>query len=282
MNNPLKYTDPSGWTAFATWDDFYNEVNYLWNNGGGNWNSTSGRSSVGNEAGIMQAIGNSLDGSGGWGNTNYPNGATVVEHSYLNGKKTYTSHSTGWVCPTHDAVWYSYEGNTTVPDKDKSIGPDWKFYTSIVGVYAEKAYYSEKYGTWMGRNFKLYNATWGGNGFTGGKNSFGKTTSNKIKWTGRAFGAWNAYSINEQRRDGEIDNSQWFLEQSSNAFSTLGGIYGGAWSIGWELGRIITNIEGYQEFKFNFWYDQFEKDFGRPSHLNEEQWLNFYLNYNKQ
>ncbi len=32
----------------------------------------------------------------------------------------------------------------------------------------EDLYYSNCYGTWMGRNFKLYSHIWGGNGYTGG------------------------------------------------------------------------------------------------------------------
>ena len=43
------------------------------------------------------------------------------------------------------------------------------------------------------------------------------------------------------------------LDQTSNALSTFGGIYGASWGIGWELGRGITNLNSYQEWKQNTW-----------------------------
>ncbi len=131
----------------------------------------------------------------------------------------------------------------------------------------------------MGKNFKFYQQTWGGNRFTGGKNKYAKNTSNAIKWGGRVLGAWNAYSINEQRRNGQINNIQWGMEQASNAYSTLGGLYGAAWGIGWELGRAVTNTSWYQEAKFNFWYNYWERQVGAPSQANETFWYYFYQNY---
>lgn len=290
FNNPLKYTDPSGYTAFTSWEEFYAVVdNLLGSQNGGSWSSSGGGPQYYSNQGEAKQGGATFNNCfGSWGNTKFPDGATVKVHSptKINTGMTWYVNGDGLMYKDKkDAYSYEYVANhhpQLYVDKNNSNGPDWKFYASILGAYAEKAYYSEKYGTWMGKNFRLYNATWGGNGFTGGKNSFGKTTSNTIKWAGRALGAWNAYSINEQRRDGKINDSQWFLEQSSNAFSVFGGIYGAAWSLGWEFGRIITNTQEYQEFKFNYWYNQFEKDFGPPSTLNEDQWLDFYLNYKKQ
>ncbi|MFZ7131343.1 MAG: hypothetical protein ACOWWR_03190 [Eubacteriales bacterium] len=72
----------------------------------------------------------------------------------------------------------------------------------------------------------------------------------------------------------------WMLaEQGTNAFSTLGGIYGAAWGVGWELGRGVTNMGWYQEAKFNFWYNRWENQVGAPSQSNEALWYYFYQNY---
>ena len=57
--------------------------------------------------------------------------------------------------------------------------PGWEFYAGAGTAIGKELYYSKTYGTWMGRNFKLYKQTWGGNRFTGGKNKFGKETAKK-------------------------------------------------------------------------------------------------------
>ena len=158
-------------------------------------------------------------------------------------------------------------------------GPGWEAFVGAAGTAVSEMYYSEKYGTWMGKNFKMYKQTWGGNGFTGGKNKFGKTTSNAIKWGGRALGAWNAYSIQSDYAAGEMGTGWMLAEQGTNAFSTLGGIYGAAWGVGWELGRGVTNMGWYQEAKFNFWYNRWENQVGAPSQSNEALWYYFYQNY---
>lgn len=147
------------------------------------------------------------------------------------------------------------------------------------GAVAGEMFYSKTYGTWMGKNFKMYQQTFHGNGSVGGMNKFGRTTSNAIKWGGRILGAWNAFSINEQRRNGQIDNAQWSTEQGSNAISTLGGIYGAAWGVGWEAGRSITKTEWYQKAKFNMYYNYWEGQIGSPSQSNEYLWIYFYQNY---
>ena len=152
----------------------------------------------------------------------------------------------------------------------------WEIYAGTGTAIGKELYYSKTYGTWMGRNFKVYKQTWGGNKLTGGKNKFGKATSKKIGQAG------NALSIEIERQNGEINNTQWVLEQASNAFSILGGIYGAGWAVGWELGRFLTNnIECYQEFKFYYQYDRWEKIYGKPSESNDFFWNYFYENYGK-
>lgn len=78
LNNPLMYTDPSGWFALNNWSEFWSVVGDLWNSSfGGNWSSESGVSYYSSTGAAMEGAANSITGSGGWGNTNYPGGAHV-------------------------------------------------------------------------------------------------------------------------------------------------------------------------------------------------------------
>jgi len=112
-------------------------------------------------------------------------------------------------------------------------GPGWEAYVGAAASTASEMYYSKTFGTWMGKDFKMYKQTWGGNGVTGGKNKFGKTTSNAIKWGGRALGAWNTFSIQRDYAAGEMGTGWMMAEQCTNAVSIFGVIYGAAWGVGW-------------------------------------------------
>ena len=140
-------------------------------------------------------------------------------------------------------------------------------------------YYSKTYNTWMGKNYKVYRQTWGGNQYTGGKNKYGKRMSNYFRYLGYGIGAYSAANINQERMNGDIGWTKWSIEQTSNLFSTLGGTIGAAWGIGWEAGRAVTLSQWYQERKYNFFYDQWERRYGRPSSSNEWIWNYFYQNY---
>ncbi|MGC9342684.1 MAG: hypothetical protein ACP5E3_08295, partial [Bacteroidales bacterium] len=93
------------------------------------------------------------------------------------------------------------------------------------------------------------------------------------------LGVWNAYEIDQQNRAGQITDGQMYMEQGSNLITTVGGLYGAAWGVGWELGRAVTNMEWYQEAKFNFCYNRWESQVGPPSQSNEALWYYFYQNY---
>ncbi|WP_313382086.1 hypothetical protein [Proteiniphilum saccharofermentans] len=140
-------------------------------------------------------------------------------------------------------------------------------------------YYSKTYGTWMGKNYKIYSQTWGGNGYTGGKYKYGKKMHNTWKWIGRGMGALNSYKIRDDYNHDRLTTDRFFIEQASNIVSTFGGPVGGAWGIGWELGRSVVDSEMYQEWKFNLFYDMWERKYGKPSSSNEWIWNYFYKNY---
>lgn len=133
----------------------------------------------------------------------------------------------------------------------------------------------------MGKNFKIYKQKWGGNGYTGGKFKFAKKVSNTFKGAGLALGVNNAFKIINDYSEGNISLTTMCIEEMSNAISTFGGLEGAAWGIGWELGRCVTNMEWYQEMKFNMIYNQVESQIGPPSPTNEHLWNDFFENYNK-
>ena len=165
----------------------------------------------------------------------------------------------------------------------RTMSKEWSFPAmAAAGTTAgivQQLYYSERYGTWMGKNFKLYRQSWGGNGAVGGKVKFGRRVANRVKYIGWVIGMKNADNIRKQYNESQIGTYQFLAEEATNAYSTFGGAYGIAWGIGWELGREITHIDAYQEFKFNTWYNYTEKRIGKPSIHNEHLWKEFFENY---
>ena len=107
-------------------------------------------------------------------------------------------------------------------------------------------YFDKKGNTWMGKDFSIRSQNWGGNGATGGKFKFAQKVSRGFTGLGYGLGLYNAYQVNEQHNAGEISDFQMTIEQASNVISTLGGIQGGAWGIGWALGRKVVNSNWYQ------------------------------------
>ena len=105
----------------------------------------------------------------------------------------------------------------------------------VLGVMRE-TFYSEKFGTWLGKDFKLRSLSWGGNGITGGKFKFARRTGRYFKWAGTAAGLYGIYEIERQFSNNDINQTQRFVEQISNGIGFIP-TYGTAWSIGWELGK---------------------------------------------
>jgi len=66
------------------------------------------------------------------------------------------------------------------------------------------------------------------------------------KYFGTGFAVWEGVNLRNQYKNGEIDSYTYKLELGSTA---IGGIpvIGTFWTIGWEGGRIITNLPGYDE-----------------------------------
>ena len=140
-------------------------------------------------------------------------------------------------------------------------------------------FYSRTYKTWMGKNWKMYKQTWNGNQHTGGKLSYGKKNSDILRKVGNSVIIYNGYELINERIDDNISTFELCTEVAILIYSARGGIYGIAVGVGWELGRLITFTEAYQEFKFNLHYNMYENKFGAPSESNEYLWNEFYKNY---
>lgn len=171
----------------------------------------------------------------------------------------------------------SYYYNYYPHSQGSSLDPMVVLSTTLSGT--SEVYYSKHFGTWMGKDFKVRSQSWGGNQYTGGKNQFAKQMSKRITWGGNIVGIYGSINIYSDYRSGRISKSQLFLEESSNAYSTVGGIYGAAWGIGWEMGRQTTYQAWYQQLKYRFWYNRMENLIGPPSETNKIYWDEFYKNY---
>ena len=83
------------------------------------------------------------------------------------------------------------------------------------------------------------------------------------------------------RRDykqGKMNDYEYYSDQTINIVSLFGD-FGAVFGIGWSLGHIIANTDLYQKMKFNFYYNYWENNYGKPSDYNKELWEYFYKNY---
>jgi len=159
-----------------------------------------------------------------------------------------------WTNPDYTPPGDEQVKNKHIPNGRNVVNNDndWIFdnltsYTGIIVGGAAEYVHSSTLETWMGKDGKTRSQDWGGNGKVGGKNKFAKKVGTGVKVGGYALGLYNFKSINDQYSNGQITGRQRDMEQVSNGISTAGGLYGVAWGLGWELGRLITNLPGYHE-----------------------------------
>ncbi len=290
-NNPLKYTDPSGYMVsggmgyydrkISAQTRWISEGREWWNKtldfgyhrgdyalGGGGFGGTNAFFYGGSN--LMLGIGSVEDGFLGDGFVSNP----VIDY-YSTGGENIIKHNGQW------GVWktFAWREGSTIPIIDSN--GFWKGINLFTFCYAHVFYkynhsskscsntsaesifglglslsseiiYSNHTGRWLATNGKFYSTNYYGNQYTS-LQKYARRYSNSLKWIGRFVGLLNARHIWEQRENGQIDDYQFWIEQGSNAFVTFGGINGAAWGIGWEIGRWITNTNGYQQFKYNLW-----------------------------
>jgi len=294
-NNPMNFTDPDGenpiaWILgggillFKWWNDGkqanHGEPNpFKWDYKNANY--VVGYSSQGNtftagmgwnnNYGVMVGYGSDYGFGGGYSSNGNPN-------LYYPGYDNRINNSFRQAEQSIDAT---IDNARRARVEERIYEAKMEFYAGLAATGASQLYYSKQFGTWMGKDFKfrtIYGRAGNGNQYVGGKNKFGKATSDIFKWINRGVGAYSAYDIYEEYW--KLDKTQFCLEEGSNFISTAApGLYGAAWSVGWESGRWVTQQTWYQRAKFNFYYNYWESCVGPPSSVNEASWEYFYNNY---
>jgi hypothetical protein len=159
-------------------------------------------------------------------------------------------------------------------------GSHWTFYVGLGASSASEVYFSRYFGTWMGKNYKIYDQRWGGNGSVGGKHKFARRISTIFSSVGYAADFWGMYITWRDYEDGRMDLKHVLIEGASSAISAFGKIYGTAWGVGWESGRYITQQAWCQKAKFQLFYKWWQSQYGAPSYdENRYMWDYFFENY---
>jgi RHS repeat-associated protein len=295
LNNPLRYSDPSGeFIQFAIYAAFayLAGANYNKDKETGEWAWNPLTWGASDKPGFQVGVNSSTDGKNWGAYAGPPGGINVAYNNQMGWGLGYSNPNTGDNNFYYPGYNYDIAGQNAMSDLKASKRDlnssmnqrnsfDWDFYAGIGLMSAEEVYYSDIYGTWLGKDFSFHKLSVKGNGFIGGKNKFGYKWSNRFTWAGRTLSGYNAYNTVDQWRNNEIDTPTTLAELSSNAFSTYGGYYGVAWGVGWETGRYITDREWYQKAIFNLWWDVWEWRIGPPSQQNEMTWNYLINNYPK-
>ena len=129
----------------------------------------------------------------------------------------------------------------------KRASADYSIPTAALGgfafSYGEHKMFNEN--TWSSvKTWKTYSQRFNGNQFTGGKLKLAGKWSKGFRYGGYALGVLNFGTI---YYDKSMSGTQKWIEEGSNAFSTFGGVWGVAHSIGWEGGRFISTRDWYRE-----------------------------------
>jgi RHS repeat-associated protein len=283
LNNPLIFTDPSGNTWLSQFGDWisksYNSTITWMNNNPMQFGFVYGDN--GTIPFISFPVKGNTNLSVGYNITTGQPGIGNNSSGFTNFYNPFHAYITPEQIGTAAFQKARIEGFEQMKVAANGGGPGWEAYAGGAASIGSEMFYSKTYGTWMGKNFKMYQQSFHGSGSVGGMNKFGKTTSNAIKWGGRLVGAYSGYKTIEQRVNGEIGTGWMSAELGTTAISTFGGLYGASWGVGWELGRAVTTLDAYQEFKFNLWYNRWENQVGPPSQSTEGAWYYFYQNYGR-
>ncbi len=119
----------------------------------------------------------------------------------------------------------------------------------VFSILAEKRY-SEYFGTWTGKNGKLYDMSFNGSGSTGGKYKYARNSARKLEKIGRGFGYLDIVINILDVSEGQTPLTSFTVETMVDFFSMYGGIHGLAFGIGWDLGAEYGPIQYYMEHKY--------------------------------
>jgi hypothetical protein len=126
--------------------------------------------------------------------------------------------------------------------------------TDVVSALSTISAYSLKNkGFWMGKNFKFYDVSWGGNGSTGGKNKFAGKWSKYIGIGGNALGLYSSYQTYQQYQNGTLSTMGAAYLGTVDAAGFSGNVQAGFYGIGTSLGKNIVESDWY--------FNSFMKDY---------------------
>jgi RHS repeat-associated protein len=267
LNNPLKFSDPSGYifkpkeeldpplyyysSGCAPLGAFsYNGADIRYyethtfvsdNNGGGQWVANSD---------VAEYIWNS-DNGGRWS----PNGNAYTFSSSDEAMAwgiEYTDENNAWsntYFGSKEATFLNYfneaySGNLLLACLDPGDDPEKKsmdiltFIFSSISDGSEQVMFSNSFNTWMGKDFKIRSQNWGGNGATGGKISFSRSNAKGLDIFGKTLGYYGLWNSLSDGINGKTNVLQTGANAASDLFGIYGGIFGASWSFGWEAGKL--------------------------------------------
>ena len=240
LNNPLRYTDYSGYT-WGIFKPFVKAAKWVWNVGLPALDPVNFMQSINDHTEKlrkkMDELGVPDFSVGGTANLD----GNVNVNGSINGHEVLNTQNIDRSGPSVEAT---YKMLTQVR---KDYGPAWHAASRggvneifVIGAslsVAEHTMYSKEFGTWMGKDMQIRSQSWGGNGITGGKNSFAKSTSGAIGIAGKVVGAYSMYDSYNEWQNGQINNTLFMGDMVSGLAGMFGGIYGASWSIGYDLGK---------------------------------------------
>nr|WP_321521802.1 FG-GAP-like repeat-containing protein [uncultured Macellibacteroides sp.] len=121
-----------------------------------------------------------------------------------------------------------------------------------VGIVGETLY-SKDLGTWMGKDFKIRNQSWGGNKQTGGKYKFAKNLARPFQFVSSALGFYDMYISTSKAWKGEMSHEEAIGDVIFGGVSLYSGFWGG-WANFWyglgkEYGPMKTYLKHQEEKK---------------------------------
>lgn len=172
--------------------------------------------------------------------------------TYAFSNKEGGSGSSSTYDPSSDPLIESYESFVGERQQNKAFnGAD---YVSLGLSQVSESFYSERTGTWLGKNGKRYNLDWGGNQYTGGKLKFAKKMNKNFGRIAKLFGLVSIGCSWYDGFEGKNGSTQVIMDTGFGLYSTFGGLYGAWTGIWYNLGKEYGPIHRYYESRHNIKY----------------------------
>jgi len=141
-------------------------------------------------------------------------------------------------------------GNKTPEITESDFASSTALLGSSIGLLGSMKYSSQ--GGWIGQNGIRYSLQYFGRyGSAPGLQSQALKLAQPLKQFGK-IGYLGFIGAGQEFQQGNIRNG--ILEAGSTSAGLYGGPLGAGWSVGWEIGRLITKTETYQDFKYWYWH----------------------------